>query len=178
MIVYLVRHTSVVNDRKLCYGQSEMDLTPDFEVEAAAVAAQLPSKIEVCISSPLKRCTQLAEYLCADSSLVVQIDDALKEFNFGEWEQVPWDEIDQQALDAWSKDFVHHPCPGGESFEQLHERVLQFWEQLHTKYRDQTVLLVTHGGVIRSLLTHAQHKPLKDAFEFNVEPGAVFRFES
>jgi alpha-ribazole phosphatase len=175
VIVYLVRHTSVANKHNLCYGQSEIELADTFNEEARIIAGKLPSDIDLCISSPLKRCTKLAEYL---HNKPIYLDDALKELNFGEWELQPWNDIDKETLAYWSKDFVNHACPDGESFARLNERVLGFWKSLLSKHDDKKVLLVTHGGVIRSLITHIKGKSSYDAFEFSVKPSCVMRLDT
>ena len=177
MTVYLVRHTSVANDRKLCYGQSEVRLAASFGEEAAVVSVKLPAVIDVCISSPLTRCLRLAAYVCESRGLEFTTDNALKELNFGAWEQKPWDSIGEEAVSGWAKDFVNNPCPGGESFAMLDERVRRFWTALGQQYGgdDENVVLITHGGVIRSMLSYLGKAPLDKAFTFEVEPGDVVR---
>jgi len=175
MIIFLVRHTTVNNPRNLCYGQSEIPLADTFKAEARAIAQKLPTRIEACISSPSQRCTKLAKYLYGDTFTT---SDALKELDFGAWELRPWSSIGEQEIAVWSEDFVHNPCPGGESFNDLQRRVLAFWHELQTQYEHKRVLLVTHGGVMRGLLAHIHKKPLQAAFGYRLDPASVVRIDT
>jgi alpha-ribazole phosphatase len=176
MIVYLVRHTQVNNPANLCYGRSDIGLADSFEREAGEVAAKLPpgSAIDMCISSPSTRCMRLAEYLYG---VPVASEPSLMELDFGTWEMQPWDDIDRQAMDRWAEDFVNRPCPGGESFANLSARVSEFWDSLPSRSGSKTVVLVTHGGVIRALLALLHGQGLEKAFGSDVPPGYVTRVE-
>ena len=65
MEIIFVRHTSVDVAPGTCYGQSDVPLNESFQQEAEAVRQQLLSKAEHPLrvyTSPLFRCTRLAEY--------------------------------------------------------------------------------------------------------------------
>jgi alpha-ribazole phosphatase len=116
MELYLVRHTIPDVDKKVCYGQSDIPLAPSFEQEAAEVLRRLPVGINEVYTSPLTRCTQLAERIGAGQMTAVP---QLKEMHFGDWELQPWSAIPQQELNPWMEDFVSHQVPNGESMQLL-----------------------------------------------------------
>lgn len=63
MNIYLIRHTSVDVPKGLCYGQSDVPLRPTFEIEAAVTKAKIESiHFDMAYTSPLSRCTRLAQY--------------------------------------------------------------------------------------------------------------------
>ena len=110
--------------------------------------------------------------------LEVTTDPRLMELNFGDWEMKTWDTIDQEQAKQWGDHFVNTACPGGESFEQLHARVSNFWQEIHKQPDDAIVLVVTHGGVIRSILSDVMGKPLGDMFGIKVDLGGITKLVS
>jgi alpha-ribazole phosphatase len=107
----------------------------------------------------------------------VQYDDRLKEYFFGDWEMMTWDAIGREKLDIWMADFVSIATPNGENFTDLATRVRAFWAEeiipLGEKQAGQSVLVVSHGGVIRALLCILLELPLQNAYRLNLDYGAV-----
>ena len=170
MDIYFVRHTPVDNPGKLCYGQADMDLSADFDDHFTAVSKHLgPTEDAMIISSPSKRCTLLAEYLSGED---FETDDRLAEMNFGLWERLPWANINPHELDLWMSDFVNYRIPGGESFKQMHQRCTEFWYELRVKQYKRAII-VTHTGVIRSVLANVLGIPLPKVFQLQVGYGSV-----
>ena len=84
MNIYLIRHTSVDVPKGLCYGQSDVPLRPTFEIEAAVTKAKIESiHFDMAYTSPLSRCTRLAQY-CGFGDATR--DPRILELNFGDWE--------------------------------------------------------------------------------------------
>jgi alpha-ribazole phosphatase len=100
------------------------------------------------------------------------------ELNFGEWEMKTWDTIDQEKAAYWGDHFVETPCPGGESFEQLHARANSFWQELRSQPDDAVILISTHAGVIRAILSDITSTPLKDIFDIKVNAGSITKLVS
>lgn len=174
MEVYLIRHTTPHIEKGTCYGQADLDITASFEEEAQCIRPHLPAHIRTVYSSPLQRCRKLAEYLFPDKEII--LDDQLKEINCGDWELKPWDAIEQDNLKKWMDDFVHVTIPGGESYTQLYNRVRHFFDRLPLH---QPVAIVSHGGVIRSLLSYINNITLKDSFDaFAIRYGCVVKVQA
>jgi len=110
--IYLIRHTSPAVEKGICYGQTDIGLSTDFESCATKIIHSLPSDISAIYSSPSKRCTLLADLL--PFSLKVKIDLNLLELNFGDWEMKKWDDISPQ--EPWFSDYINTKVPGGESY--------------------------------------------------------------
>lgn len=173
MEIYLIRHTTPLIEKGICYGQSDIDLAASFLEEADRIRKCIPSDIDAIYCSPAKRCRLLATQLFPHKP--VQYDDRLKEMNFGHWELCAWNDIDQKALATWMKDFVTVAVPGGESYLQLHQRVENFFQSL----RDvQKAAIISHGGVIRSIWSAINQVPLKASFDaFSIDYGCVIKVE-
>jgi len=169
MNISLVRHTKVALPPGICYGISDVALADSYEHEIDSVYQKLKHlNNPVVYSSPLLRCRLLAEKLSAK----VIFDDRLKELNFGVWELQPWDQIKGPDADAWMNDFVNIPCPGGESYRELNNRTTEFLSDLNNS-KLSAAIIVTHAGVIRSMLSMIQNIPLHQSFEFQVMYGEI-----
>jgi len=169
--LYLIRHTRLAVPTGVCYGQSNIDVADTFVTDLALVKAKIadiPPTIN--FTSPLKRCRKLANHLNLQN---LQIDNRLQELNFGDWEMQCWNDICRLELDAWSKSFVDTPPPNGESFNDLFRRVSDFVSELEIRYHNQSVLVITHAGVIRAMLALALNLPLKEVFKFELDYGGL-----
>lgn len=147
MGLILVRHTRPDAVPGLCYGQTDLDVADTFADEAAVVLSALP-KVRRVVSSPLRRCRALAQRIADAAGLPLDIDERLKEIDFGAWEGRPWAEVPKQEIDAWAEDFLYARPHGGESVAMLRSRVgaaLSDWSA-----RNEPIVIVTHAGVIRA----------------------------
>ena len=174
MEIYLIRHTNPDIEKGICYGQSDIGVKESFNDEVENILNKYPylKSLESQIySSPLSRCKRLAETLF---DTPIQSDDRLKELDFGDWELQKWEDIDQNELSIWMKDFVHVKCTNGESYLDLNQRVLSFLEELKITKHD-TAVIVTHGGVIRALHAHFNTIELVDSFDFKPGFGEVLK---
>ncbi|WP_138429333.1 alpha-ribazole phosphatase [Fodinibius saliphilus] len=171
MDIYLIRHTTPDIEEGICYGQKDIGLAVDYANEVNILKRKLPKGYHnfTTYSSSLERCKKLADELATKEPIT---DDRLMELNFGDWEGRKWDNISQNELGEWMENFVEVVCPGGESYRQLHNRVEAWWkEQLEGK--DDQLLVITHGGVIRCLLSLVLGIPLGNSFQLTIDYGGV-----
>lgn len=158
----------------MCYGQADIEVTDTFYDEAEVIKPLLPAGIEQVYSSPLVRCKKLAVHLFPTQNISFEND--LMEVNCGEWELQHWDAIPKEVIDPWMNDFVNVQIPGGESYVQLHERVTRCFERIAALQKP--VAIVSHGGVLRSILSHITNTPLKESFgAFGLQYGCVVKLE-
>lgn len=148
MGLILLRHTAPAVAPGTCYGRLDLAPGPNFEAEAAAVIAGLPSVARL-ICSPLWRCRALAERIGAARGLPVEVDPRLIEIDFGAWEGLAWDAVPRDELDAWAADFHHARPHGGESVAMFTARVAEF---LAAQGAARDWLAVTHAGIMRAAL--------------------------
>jgi alpha-ribazole phosphatase len=173
MIIYLIRHTTPLNAKGLCYGFADIDVDVNFETEANSIKRKLPQNEFAVYSSPLMRCKKLANYLFEKESIV--FEDDLKEMNFGEWENKLWNDINYQESKYWMDDFVKALTPNGESYELLYNRVIKLFK-MHKAKHLQGFAWITHGGVIRSVLSYINKTALENSFkEYRIDYAAVVK---
>lgn len=169
MEIYLLRHTAVAVAGH-CYGHHDVALADTFTAEAQAVCAKLPAAgADYVYSSPATRCQALARLL----SPAPEWDERLRELHFGTWENRPWNTLPPAELAPWMADYVHVAPPGGETYGHLQARTVAFLEELVARPGLNTAFVVTHGGVVRALLAHVLSLPLANAFQVNIDFGAL-----
>lgn len=150
MRLHLIRHPQPLIEAGICYGRLDCPAAGDVPAVADALRAGLPRDVPVW-TSPLRRCRELAACLAARP----MIDDRLAEMHFGVWEGRRWDDIPRAELDAWAADVAGYAPPGGESARDLQRRALDFVASLTVP----EAVVVTHAGVIRTLVAHWQGLP-------------------
>lgn len=170
--ITLIRHTSVEHPRGFCYGNTDVDVSSNFQTEADWLQNKLGEfPPDIVYSSPLQRCTKLANHLF-DHFLT---DDRLKEINYGIWEGSTWEEIDVPENSNW---IFHHPnkvIENGESFAIQQQRVVDFFNKI-IDGKERRIAVVAHGGVIRSLMAHLLQIPLENTVHFKIHYAAQVKF--
>ena len=170
MEIYLVRHTTPNIKKGICYGQSDLGIAHSFNREAIKVKKQIPIHTSRIYCSPLQRCKILATTF----DIPITYDTRLKEIDFGDWELKPWNDIPSSQLDPWMKDFVYTQIPNGESYIQLQQRVLEFYNSLnHTS--EECIVIISHAGTMRALLCYIREIELKDSFDIKIKYGDVIK---
>lgn len=109
---------------------------------------------DVCYTSPLVRARQTTEILLEGTSVPIQIDDELQEIDFGQWEHKTFAQIASEnanAVKRWVGFDQKFTFPDGESLGSFLARVRRVTRRLSSDPA-QTVLVVTHGGIIRSMI--------------------------
>lgn len=183
MKLTLVRHTSLDIAPNLCYGQSDVAVSNNFDIERQRLQVKLADyQFDSLYASPLQRCHQLAQALCADNRLNminrnIQLDERLMELHFGDWEMTAWDAIPREDFDVWANNYEALAPPNGETFGQLHLRSKQFVEELVAHAHNQHILVVTHGGVIRAMIAEVLQMPSKRLFRMTIDHASVTQLE-
>ncbi|MBT9485373.1 alpha-ribazole phosphatase [Sediminibacterium sp.] len=174
MEIYLIRHTTPKVEKGICYGQADLDITETFLEEVEAIKPHLPSDQIKVYSSPLQRCKKLADALF--DGFEIDVHDDLMELNCGQWELLPWNDIPKEEIQPWMDDFVNVPVPKGESYVDLHNRVVKRFNDIVSK--QESAVIVAHGGVLRSILSHITSTPLKESFDaFTLHYGCVVKIQ-
>ena len=164
--VVALRHGQTEMSAKQQYaGHQNPQLTDIGQAQARAAAAVIArrwgpassSPVSAVISSPLERCQQTAAAVAAELGLSVIVDDELIELDFGRWDGKTFAEAQQdnpELHDDWLENPAT-PCPGGESLEQLHQRVTTARRRLEQDYRGKRIVVVSHVNPIKSLISQA-----------------------
>ena len=147
MALILLRHGQPEIAAGICYGRSDVPARALGEGSLRSLVTALPDRFARIDSSPLTRCTALAEQLSAHFDLPVHADPRLMEIDFGNWEMQAWDAIPRGEIDAWAEDVEGARPHGGENVAQMTERVRAYLRDAASC--DADILAVTHLGVVR-----------------------------
>jgi len=154
MLIDLIRHGEPEGGRKFRGHRDDPLSATGWHQMTQAVSG--PAPWDAIVSSPLKRCREFAERLAEQQGLPVTIDAGFKEISFGDWEGLTWEAVierfGQQALDNFWRNPIDHPPSSGEPFLEFRQRVLRAWADLTERVGGQRILVVAHGGVIRTIL--------------------------
>ena len=137
-------------------GRGNPELTEVGRSQAADAARYLAQKggIAAVISSPLHRAHATATAAADALGLSVVIDENLTETDFGEWEGLTFPEAAKSHPDVhgrWLRD-TSLAAPGGESFDEVGQRVHRARDRIVAEYPGDTVLVVSHVTPIKTLL--------------------------
>jgi alpha-ribazole phosphatase len=111
-------------------------------------------KVDRIIASPMLRCRQSCELLFDDCNIVYNED--LREIDFGLWEGMTFQEIaenDPALVEQWATWSLDFCFPEGESIRHFVNRVQKAGKFL-ARLKEETVVTVCHGGVVRALLCY------------------------
>ncbi|MDP2366768.1 histidine phosphatase family protein [Rhodoferax sp.] len=155
MNLWLVRHAQPLVEPGVCYGATDLAADAAGTLRAATAAAAVLPMGACLLTSPLRRCEQLAQSLCGlRPDLTCRPDARLVEMNFGCWEGQRWDAIPRAAFDPWMADFGGHAFGGVETVDALMQRVASVWDESLQSPNEQ--VWITHAGVIRAATLIAQ----------------------
>lgn len=107
----------------------------------------------------------------------IRLEPRLREISFGVWEGKTWADLagdDRRALERFRRDPYREHAPGGESYEDVRERVAAWLDELPESGR---VAAFTHGGVVRALLYSFTGLPEGAAWRFATDPGSLTRVQ-
>lgn len=169
--LYLIRHTTPAIAPGICYGQLDIDVADSFAAEANNILNHLPP-LQLILTSPLLRTRRLAEHLAQAHGCSLRSDARLLEKHFGAWEGKAWDDIARGEIDAWAENFMGYAAQGGESAQQVMQRVQSLLREV-AQMPQENIALVAHAGSIRAILAVMGEVALEEVLEWEVELGAV-----
>jgi alpha-ribazole phosphatase len=180
MEIMFVRHTEVGVQKGIIYGRTDVPLADSFALDRELVRERIqrfwPDGQTRIVSSPATRCRQLSDFL----GPVERFDDRLWEVGFGSWEMRQWNDVDRTQLDAWMADFVTVRPPSGalpgEHLGDLAARVGESVDEMIAgMQKDDRLLVVAHGAVIRAALAGLLDIPLHRCFDIEISKGSITR---
>ncbi len=145
------------------------------------------------ITSPLRRCAIFSERLAQQYSLSLHKETQLQEIHFGDWEGQAIDSVwdhQKENVEQWYQNPIQYPPPNGEALDVFAKRVMNgFWlsiealcSELDTRVTDyeentQHLLLVSHGGTMRIILSHCLSMPLVSIQQIAVPYACLSRIQ-
>jgi len=139
-----------------------------------------PIKFNTVYSSTLERCLNTAQLVCPKQE--IKTDHRLNEINMGDWDGKTFADVKKTKFEEFEKrgqQMYQFRPTGGESFKDLFDRILPFFNNLAIKQHElnnynNKVLVVTHAGVIRVLTCHILKMNSQDLFKIKLDYGHLF----
>lgn len=177
-----VRHAPVREDEGLIYGQKDLNCDCSDTVVFNAVARVLP-RDAVWYASSLKRTHQTAAAIWAaglERPAELAIDSAFSEQHLGEWQGRNRAEFfasrPPEIASFWFAP-ANERAPGGESFNDMFDRVRAAVERLTDAHRGKDIVVAAHGGPIKAAIAYALGLAADSGFAFIIDNCSVTRLD-
>lgn len=176
---FFVRHGETDwNTEKRTQGHTDRVLNEAGRSQAHASAEKLLSqKIDLILSSDLLRARETAEIIARKLNAEVVFDKGLRERNHGIFEGTTKEERLEKNIEEKFRNFVDGAADDptyGENLGAFEKRITEEIKKHGDNHPHKNVLIVTHGGFIRSLLSI--FKRLEKTAGVSVENASLVRF--
>ncbi|EXI76102.1 MAG: Phosphoserine phosphatase 1 [Candidatus Accumulibacter sp. SK-11] len=177
--ICLVRHGETTwNADKRIQGQIDIGLNAAGLAQAQAAADWLANEaVSALYSSDLQRARQTAARIAHRMRLLPAFRPEFRERRYGFFEGLTYDEsrarypADYHSFETRDPEFV---IPfGGESLRQLHDRVSGGLRQLAAEHHGETIVVVTHGGVLDIVNRLVRGNPLSAPRDFLIPNAGI-----
>ena len=166
--LYFVRHGETDwNLESKIQGRNDIPLNATGISQAEQLAMTLKMSeydIKAIYSSRQKRALVTAEIVGKALGIPPVVKDGLQEMSLGSWEGHTWPQVREIFADEyqiWYKNRRYQVPPGGESYQQLLDRLLPALSQIMEE-TEGNALIVTHSAIIMTLMSYIYDTPFED----------------
>jgi broad specificity phosphatase PhoE len=159
----------------LCGRMPGVTLGAEGRAEAERLADHLAGRrIASVHTSPLERARETAEPIAARLGLEAESCEELLEIEFGAWTGRSFASLqDESRWRGWNSARSVSRPPGGETMLEVQARVVRLVERLRATCSDETVVLVSHGDVIKAGLLYCLGLPIDAHARIEVSPASI-----
>ena len=178
MQIYLLRHGEKRFDQERFneIGWFDSDLTPFGEQQADATGRRLATfGIQHIYTSDLVRTRQTTQFANQHIGAPVDIRLELREIFLGDWEgknTAGRRALDEEYFDAWQAHTSDLPYPNGENGSLVFFRTDRLLREL-VQTPAEAILIVTHAGVIRSLVSTYLGLGIEKRFNLQIDHCSI-----
>ena len=176
MRLLLARHGKIDGNGRRYIGATDLPISARGQTQAKALAETVLSfHPDFCFCSSMLRTRQTAEIVLRRAACGISCLPELREIDFGLWEGLTFEEIKNRYPElaaAWADKGLEFSFPGGEKIKDFWNRVRAVARQL-TSGTEETVLVISHGGVIRALICYFLGLGFDKYLLFDVRPGGL-----
>ena len=182
MKIYMIRHGETDwNKKRKLQGQVDIPLNEfgrHLARETAPALRDIP--FAAVYTSPLSRAKETAELVLEGRAVPIIEEARIMEMGFGEYEglccnQEVWNIPDPDFRYFFDAPEKYHPPKGGETFQQVSDRLDDFLKELlgNKKLQDKTVLLSTHGAALCGILRLIKRNPIERYWDGGVHKNCA-----
>lgn len=173
---FFLRHAEVVQEGILLGQGIDPPLSDSGRATARRWGEVLQAvPFQAVITSPARRARETGEYICPSGVPFLQLPH-FHEVSWGVWEGRPLPEVEsllRREADAWAQGEVDYAPSGGESLRQLLQRASEGLRLVASLYPTGSVLIITHGQLLRLLLAHLMGYPIASQHTFYHRRGQL-----
>lgn len=176
--IFLLRHGEPeAAARGRCYGKLDVGLSPEGRAQVVRAAELLRDvSLAAIYASPRRRTVESAALVRHPGHPAPVLDPDWAEIDFGAFEGLRYEEVERRypaEFAQWMREPTAVRFPGGESHADLRRRCAAAHERLQARHRHANVLVVTHGGVIRTRIADLLGMPPENLFRLDVSYAAL-----
>lgn len=153
--IILMRHGySITNRDKRFTGQMDVPLDEAGVIQGKQACEYIYKnyKVDRVYSSDLSRAVNTVKPLADMLNLEIETDSAFRELSMGKWEGMYIADVkNTPEYELYRQNPVVNPCDGGENYTQLVQRAYGALEKIVAENEGKTVVIASHGGLMRVL---------------------------
>ena len=174
----LVRHALTVDNQKSrLSGHIDSSISEEGKEQIDKITNYLKDfDIDKIYTTTSSRTKDTVKKLSELKSIEIIEKESLKEISFGGFEGLTFDEI----KDKYPKEFqdtiekgYEYKYPNGESLIDSYNRVCIELDNIISNNDDRTILICSHGGTIRNIITYLISNSYKYHWNFKIDNGSV-----
>ncbi len=156
--IILIRHGQTLwNQVERVRGQVDIALDEVGLAQAAVTARRVAQRWRpvAVYSSPLRRAVQTAQPIAAMLGVQVQTDPGFNDMNFGQWQGLSPQEVNQrwpELASTWLQAPHLVTFPDGESLDEVKDRSTAALQRVMERHPDEIIAIVGHTVLNRVLL--------------------------
>lgn len=181
---YFVRHGHTkATELGLLYSDPKIEITEKGQTQALAAAKYIANiKPQILLRGAAKRVEQSSDPVALETGLEAHIVKGFEEWQVGDWEGRTYLDIkknDPDQYHSWCADPISNAPPNGESIIQLSDRIKESLSELiaDSQFEGKTIAMVTHSGIIRSIIVHALGMPISNFWRLSIPTGSITRID-
>lgn len=174
----LVRHAiTTCNEGGSLSGQIDSTLSKKGKLQVEQLTCYLKDEnIDEIYTTPFSRTKDTMEKLAQIKSIEINETDKFNEIDFGEFDGLNFDIIKRdypEEFEKMIKEGSEYTYPKGESLIDTFDRVSKELENILKDKDNKTILICSHGGTIRNILSYLISKDYKYHWNFKIDNASV-----
>ena len=164
-------------------GRRDIPLTEQGVKQAQAAGARLQDEnISTIYSSPLRRARDTANEIARFRNIQVKDHSGFIDLNFGNWQGEQHNKLQEEhpeLYDRWLNKPHTMEFPEGETLAVVRKRIEDALTDLVTRHENETIVIATHGAVLRVLLCFLHDVGNEHYWKFTIDNCAfiIVKFE-
>ena len=158
--ILIVRHGhSLGNEMNIITGHYDCDLSDTGYAQAKLLCDYIVQniKVDAFYSSDLIRAVNTIKPAADALGLPINLEPDFKELGVGVWDSMLFEDLPKlfpKEFELWSKKDENFAPQGGETWREIYIRSTNGLNRLAKENENKTIVIATHGGVIKALQSY------------------------